>query len=86
MIELRRFDEAVAFFKRALRQNSSDGIAFRGLVSALAHLGRDAEAREALARLLEVDPTFTMSAWIAQGGVSNSSKLLVEGLLQAGAR
>ncbi|HEY7844466.1 MAG TPA: winged helix-turn-helix domain-containing tetratricopeptide repeat protein [Bradyrhizobium sp.] len=86
LIELRRFDEAVAFVKRALRQNSSDGIAFRGLASALAHLGRDAEAREALARLLEVDPTFTMSAWIAQGGVSNSSKLLVEGLLKAGAR
>jgi adenylate cyclase len=53
LIALRRFDEAVAFFKRALRQNSSDGIAFRGLASALAHLGRDAEAREALARLLE---------------------------------
>ena len=85
LIELRRFDEAVAFFKKALRQNSSDGIAFRGLASALAHLGRDAEAREALARLLEVDPTFTMSAWIAQGGLSNS-KLLIEGLLKAGAR
>jgi adenylate cyclase len=85
LIELRRFDEAVAFFKRALRQNSSDGIAFRGLASALAHLGRDAEAREALARLLEVDPTFTMSAWIAQGGLSNS-KLLIEGLLKASAR
>jgi adenylate cyclase len=85
LIELRRFDEAVAFFKRALRQNSSDGIAFRGLASALAHLGRDAEAREALARLLEVDPTFTMSAWIAQDGLSNS-KLLIEGLLKASAR
>jgi adenylate cyclase len=57
LIELRRFDEAVAFFKRALRQNSSDGVAFRGLASALAHLGRDAEACEALARLLEVDPS-----------------------------
>jgi adenylate cyclase len=85
LIELRRFDEAAAFVMKALRQNSSDGIAFRGLASALAHLGRDAEAREALARLLEVDPTFTMSTWIAQGGLTNS-KLLIEGLLKAGAR
>ncbi|MBR0719214.1 tetratricopeptide repeat protein [Bradyrhizobium liaoningense] len=85
LIELRRFDEAVAFFKRALRQNSSDGIAIRGLASALAHLGRNAEAHQALAPLHKVDPTFTMSAWIALGGLSNS-KLLIEGLLKAGAR
>jgi adenylate cyclase len=82
LVELRRFDEAVGFFKRALRQNSSDGIAFRGLASALAHLGRDAEAREALARLLEVNPYFTISGappWVAQ-----SHKLQIEGLRKAG--
>jgi adenylate cyclase len=83
LIELRRFDEAVAFFKRALRQNSSDGVAFRGLASALTHLGRDAEAREALARLLEVDPSFTISGWIARAAQSNS-KLLIDGLRKAG--
>ena len=81
--ELRRFDEAVAVFKQALRQNSSLGVVFRGLASALAHLGRDAEAREAAARLLEVDPTFTISGWIARGGQTNS-KLLIEGLRKAG--
>ena len=82
LVEIRRFDEAVGFFKRALRQNSSDGIAFRGLASALAHLGRDAEAREALARLLEVNPYFTISGappWVAQ-----SHKLQIEGLRKAG--
>jgi hypothetical protein len=31
------------------------------LASAFAHLGRDAEAREAAARLLKVDPAFTSS-------------------------
>jgi adenylate cyclase len=84
LIELRRFDEAVAFFKRALRQNSSDGIAFVGLASALAHLGRDAEAREMAARLLEVDPAFTTSRW--PSWVAQSCKLLIEGLRKAGAR
>jgi len=49
----------------------------------LAHLGRDAEAREAAARLLEVDPAFTISGWIARGGQSNSH-LLIEGLRKAG--
>jgi adenylate cyclase len=83
LIELRRFDEAVAVSKKALRQNSSDGVASRGLASALAHLGRDAEARVAAARLLEVDPAFTISAWIARGGQTNS-KLLIEGLGKRG--
>jgi len=83
LIALRRFDEAVAFFKRALRQNSSDGIAFRGLASALAHLGRDAEAHEALARMLEIDPAYTISGQISRGG-QTSFKLLYEGLRKAG--
>jgi adenylate cyclase len=83
LIELRRFDEAVAFFKKALRQNSSDGAAFRGLAAASAHLGRDAEARQAAARLLEVGPSFTVSGFIARGGQTNS-KLQIEGLRKAG--
>ena len=82
-IELRRFDEAIAVGKKALRQNPSYSGAYRCLASAFAHLGRDAEAREAAARLLEVDPVFTISEWTARGGQSNS-KLLIEGLRKAG--
>jgi adenylate cyclase len=82
-IELRRFDEAIAAAKKARRQNPSYSSAYRCLASAFAHLGRDAEAREAAARLLEVDPAFTISAWIARGGQTNS-KLLIEGLRKAG--
>jgi hypothetical protein len=43
----------------------------------------DAETREAVAHVLETDPTFTISAWIARGGQSNA-KLLIEGLRKAG--
>jgi adenylate cyclase len=82
-IELGRFDEAIVAGKKAQRQNSSYPPAYRCLASAFAHLGRDAEVREAAARLLEVDPAFTISAWIARGGQSNA-KLLVEGLRKAG--
>jgi adenylate cyclase len=81
-IELRRFDEAIAVGKKALRQNRYIAT-YRCLASAFAHLGRDAEAREATARLLEVDPAFTISGYIARGGQSNS-KLLIEGLRKAG--
>jgi len=82
-IELGRFDEAIVAGKRAQRQNPSFGTAYRCLASAFAHLGRDAEACEAAACLLEVDPAFTISAYIARGGQSNA-KLMIEGLRKAG--
>ena len=82
-IELGRFDEAIVAGKKAQRQNPSYMGGYRCLASALAHLGRDAEAREAAARLLKVDPTFTISAYIARGGQANST-LLIEGLRKAG--
>jgi adenylate cyclase len=75
-IELGRFDEAIVAGKKALRQNPSFPVAYRCLASAFAHLGRDAEAREAAARLLELDPAFTISAWIARGGQSNAKLLM----------
>jgi TolB-like protein/Flp pilus assembly protein TadD len=82
-IELCRFDEAIVAGKKAQRQNSSYSPAYRCLASAFAHLGRDVEAREAAARLLETDPAFTISSWIARGGQSNA-KLMTEGLRKAG--
>jgi adenylate cyclase len=82
-VELRRFDEAIVAGKKSLRQNPSYSPAYQYLASAFFHLGRDAEAREAAARLLELDPAFTISAFVARGGRSNS-KLLIEGLRKAG--
>jgi adenylate cyclase len=82
-IELRRFDEAIVAGKKAQRHNPFYSPAYRCLACAFAHLGRDAEAREAAARVLEFDPAFTISAWIAPGGQSNS-KLIIEGLRKAG--
>jgi adenylate cyclase len=83
LIEFRRFDEAIVAGKKAQRQQSSFWPAYCCLASAFAHLGREAEAREAVARLLEFDPAFTISAFIARGGQSNA-KLLIEGLRKAG--
>jgi adenylate cyclase len=52
-------------------------------LSAFAHLGRDAEAREAATKAQELDPAFTMSVGIERGGLSNA-KLLIEGFRKAG--
>jgi adenylate cyclase len=83
LIELRRFDEAVVVARRARHHSPSYSTSYRCLASAFAHLGRDAEAREAAARLLEFDPAFTISSWIGRGGQLNST-LLIEGLRKAG--
>lgn len=83
-IELRRFDEAIVAGKKALRQNPSYPGPHRCLASAFAHLGHDAEAREAAARMLEIDPAFTISAWIARSRLSKNAKLMIEGFRKAG--
>jgi adenylate cyclase len=83
LIELGQFDDAIVAGKNALRRTPSLPQGYRCLASAFAHLGRDAEAREAAARLLQLDPHFTISGWIARGGQSNA-KLLIEGLRKAG--
>jgi adenylate cyclase len=83
LIELGRFDEAVVAGKKAVRQNRSFPPAYWCLASAYAHLGRDAEAREAAARVLEVDPALTISAWMGRRRQAHA-KLLIEGLRKAG--
>jgi adenylate cyclase len=83
LIELGRFNEAIHAGKKAQRQNPSFSGTYRCLASAFAHLGRDAEAREAAARVLETDPAFTISSWIARGGQGHA-KLTIEGLRKAG--
>ena len=84
LIELRRFDEAISAGKKAQRHNPCYPGPYRCLASAFAHLGRDAEAREAAARMLEIEPAFTISAWIARSRLSKNAKLMIEGFRKAG--
>lgn len=83
-IELRRFDEAIIAGKKVLRHKPCYPGPYRCLASAFAHLGRNAEAREAAARVLEIDPAFTISAWIARSRLSINAKLMIEGFRKAG--
>ena len=71
-IGLDRFDEAVVAAKKALNQNPAYVPSYCCLTTALAHLGREAEARNAVARLLELKPHFRISEWAARSDARNS--------------
>jgi tetratricopeptide (TPR) repeat protein len=78
-----RFDDAVAAAKNALSKNRTVTGAYRCLAAALAHLGRDAEARNAAAQLLEIEPHFRISEWVDRSG-QRRAQMFIDGLRKAG--
>lgn len=82
-IDLGRFEEAVAAARKALRRNREYSLIYRCLAAALAHLGREGEAKEAVARVLELEPNFHISEFVARTGTSNL-QLFIDGLRKAG--
>jgi len=82
-IGLHRYDEAVVAAKKSLSKKPNFTTAYRGLAAALAHLGRDVEAREAVLQILRLEPDFRISRWVAQTRQWRSG-LLVDGLRKAG--
>ncbi|MEH2506454.1 adenylate cyclase [Bradyrhizobium sp. AZCC 1578] len=82
-IDLGRFDEAVAAVKKALSQNQTFAASYRCLTTALAHLGREAEARKAAACLLELEPDFRISEWVARSG-RRHDQIFIDGFRKAG--
>jgi adenylate cyclase len=82
-IGLGRFDEAVAAAKKALSQNQTFAASYRCLAAALAHLGREAEARKAVAQVLEIEPHFRISEYVARNGQSQA-QIFIDGLRKAG--
>jgi adenylate cyclase len=83
-IGLGRFDEAVAAAKNAL-ETQTYGAAYLCLAAALAHLGRDAEAeaRKTVTQLLEIEPDFRISEWVARNG-QWQAQMFIDGLRKAG--
>ena len=82
-IGLGRFDEAVTAAKNALHKNQTYAAAYRCLAAALAHLGRDAEARKTVAQVLEIEPNFRISEWVARTG-QRQAQMYIDGLRKAG--
>lgn len=83
LIGLHRFEDAEVAARRALRKNPTFMPAHRCLVSALALQGRDADARAAACRLLELEPGYRISDWIVRSRQWRAG-LLVDGLRKAG--
>ena len=65
--------------KKAVRQNPLYPFAYRGRASALAHLGREAEVKEAVAGLFKLEPDFRISE-----RVPPRLQLYIDGLRKAG--
>ena len=69
-LHLGSYEQAVAWFRRAIEANRNNPPAHLNLASALAHLGRLDEARSAVAVGLALNPTYTISrrraSWTAQ--------------------
>jgi TolB-like protein len=82
LISLGCLDEAVAAAKKALRKNQTFALAYRCIASALAHLGRDTEARKTVVQLLEIDPDFRISEYVALSG--QWPQVYIDGLRKAG--
>ena len=78
-----RFEDAIAAAEKALHKNENFMLPHRCVVAALAHLGRDVEAKQATVRLLEHEPDFRMSIW-ADRTRQWPVKLVAEGLRKAG--
>jgi adenylate cyclase len=81
------FAQAVALAERSLRANTTHVSTFRALVIAQAVQGELEGARANAARMLKLDPGFTVRRFLARrsgGGFNEMSKLFAEGLRAAG--
>ena len=56
-----QFDEAAALATRALADNPRYAIGYRVAAASLAQLGRQDEAAELVAKMLDIEPEFTMT-------------------------
>jgi len=82
-----RFEEAIAWAERSLREQPRHTAVIRIMAVSHAHLDRIAEARQWLGRLLDLQPGFTITGWTAgapQFFPPHLTDLYVEGLRKAG--
>src|SRR5215469_10480924 len=84
----RRFEGAIDWADRCLREQPRHTSAYRVKTVACAHLGRVEEARECARRMLELQPEFTISGWQRTYGAfiftPGSRAMYVDGLRKAG--
>jgi TolB-like protein/Flp pilus assembly protein TadD len=79
-----RYEEAIEWADRCLREQPRYSALYRAKVVAYAHLGRMSEARGALARLLELQPGLTIRTLALPNLVPELAAVYIEGLRKAG--
>jgi len=86
LVQVDRDAEAISLFRQAILQNPGFAPGWRGLTSALAMVGQLDEAKRALTRTLELDPTFTLQSITARLGLNDRVRngRLFEGWRRAG--
>jgi len=80
------FAQAMAIGRRAIALNPGFSSAYKGMLSALGHLGREEEAAPLRRRLLELEPRFSVRDAIARSPLVREEELTlyVDGLRRAG--
>ncbi len=56
----RRYEEAISTFRKALEKEPKNQFAYMGLAAAYTYLGHEEDARGAAAKVLTLDPTFSL--------------------------
>jgi hypothetical protein len=80
------FEVAAELGRRSVQLNPDMSGTYKGLLSALGHLGRDEEIAPLRARLLELEPSFSLAAAAARSPMLREvdRNLYVDGLRLAG--
>jgi tetratricopeptide (TPR) repeat protein len=85
LIQLERDEQAIATARKAIQQRPTFAAAWRMLAAGLALAGRLDEARAALRRVLELDPTCSLATMYLRFGHSEKARArFYDGLRKAG--
>jgi adenylate cyclase len=82
---LRRFEEAVAMFKKAIQLTPNNALAYQGLACTYGQMGREEEGKAAAAELLRINPKFTLEYALKTSPFKGKDQIMqMQGLRKAG--
>jgi len=84
-LSAREYERAISLARRSLRANRTHASTLRVIAIAASELGRMAEARDSVAELRELDPSLTVSGYLARSPARNfeTSRIWAEALRRA---
>jgi tetratricopeptide (TPR) repeat protein len=84
-LSAREYEKAISLARRSLRANRTHASTLRVIAIAASELGRMVEARDSVAELRELDPSLTVSGYLARSPARNfeTSRIWAEALRRA---